>query len=172
MVLALIFFGIGQALKTWVFANEQVEGPSMQSTFQSGDRIIAFRHAKVERGDVVILKAPDEPDTYYIKRVIGLPGETVASRNDVMYINGKKLKEPYLDRKLSTGPLYTTNFSLKTLNLPKTTKDGRVPKNNYFVMGDHRDVSKDSRMIGFIPKSSIIGIVKWRYWPLNEMKTY
>lgn len=170
VILALIFFGIGQFLKTYVLANEQVQGPSMQPTFESGDRIIAYRHGDVEAGDVIILKAPDEPGAYYIKRVIGMPGDTVASKNDTTYVNGKKISEPYLKaykKQLPTGALYTTNFTLKSLGM-----GNKVPKNKYFVMGDHRNVSKDSRMIGYIPKSSVVGVVKLRYWPISDFKTF
>nr|WP_225423671.1 signal peptidase I [Agrilactobacillus yilanensis] len=170
IILALVFFGIGQFLKTYVLANEEVQGPSMQPTFETGDRIIAYRHGKVERGDVIVLKAPDEPGAYYIKRVIGMPGDTVSSKNDTTYINGKKYSEPYLTaykKKLTPGTLYTTNFTLKSLGM-----GNKVPKGEYFVMGDHRDVSKDSRMIGYIPKDSVVGVVKLRYWPISDLRTF
>lgn len=170
--LTVVFVGIVVLLFTFVLANDQVSGPSMQPTFESGDRIIALRHDKIDRGDIVILKAPDEPGALYIKRVIGMPGDTVQSKDDVMYINGKKYAQPFLktyESELPTGTLYTNNFSLKTL---ATTHTNKVPASSYFVMGDHRNVSKDSRMLGFIKKSSIVGVVKLRYWPLNQMRTF
>lgn len=169
-IMAAVFVGIIALLFTFVLANDQVSGPSMQPTFESGDRIIALRHASVQRGDIVILKAPDEPNTLYIKRVIGMPGNTVESKNDVMYINGKKYNQPFLkqyENELTNGTLYTENFSLESLSLGK-----RVPKDSYFVMGDHRNVSKDSRALGFIQKDAIIGVVKLRYWPLNQWRGF
>ena len=154
----------------YVLANETVSGPSMQPTFESNDRIIAVRHAKLQRGDIVILDAPDAPGELYIKRIIGMPGDTVEAKNDTIYINGKPLKEPYLTqykKKLPKGQLYTNNFTLK-----QVTGVSRVPKNSYFVMGDHRDVSKDSRYFGFVKRSAIIGEVKLRYYPFNQIKVF
>ncbi len=165
-----IFAGILFALFHFVWANARVQGPSMQPTFESNDRIIAVRHTQLRRGDIVILNAPDEPGAEYIKRIIGLPGDTVSSKNDTTYVNGRPIKEPYLDQyksKLPMGQLYTNNFTLKS-----TLGRKRVPKGCYFVMGDHRNVSKDSRIIGFIKRSAIIGKVEWRYYPLNKMKTF
>lgn len=174
VVILLVALGIGQLLTHFVLATEVVQGPSMQATFETGDRVIAYRHSKIERGDIVILKAPDEPGSLYIKRVIGLPGETVTSKNDTMYINGKKLAQPFLKSKYYTeahelGQLYTSNFTLKSLGIGN---GNTVPKGSYFVMGDHRNVSKDSRMIGYIKKDAIIGVVKLRYWPLSDFKTF
>lgn len=170
IVMVLIFMGIYFIIFRFFLSNETVSGPSMQPTFENGDRIIAVRHTKLQRGDIVILKAPDEPGALYIKRIIGLPGDTIESKNDVMYINGKPIKQPYLtqyEKKLPKGQLYTNNFTLKQILGVK-----RVPKDSYFVMGDHRNVSKDSRMIGFIKKSAIIGEVKLRYYPLNQIKYF
>lgn len=170
LLMVVIFMGIYFLLFRFVFSNETVSGPSMQPTFQDGDRIIAVRNFTPQRGDIVILKAPDEPGALYIKRIIGLPGDTIESKNDVMYINGKPIKQPYLTeykKKLPKGELYTNNFSLKQLY-----GINKVPKNCYFVMGDHRNVSKDSRMIGFIKRSAIVGEVKLRYYPFNQIKVF
>lgn len=189
---ALVVFLVVWGLKSFLIANDQVSGPSMQPTFQDKDRIIALRKANVHRKDVVVLEAPDQVNTLYIKRIIGMPGDTVESKNDVIYINGKKISQPFLENSYkkadnSVGANYTTDFTLKSLAkgpyysdiysdnsklLNQVKKDGRVPKGQYFVMGDHRDVSKDSRMIGFIKADKIVGVVKLRYWPLSEIKTF
>ena len=169
-ILAIIIIGLYLVVFRFLLANETISGPSMQPTFENNDRVIAVRHSKLSRGDIVILKAPDEPGALYIKRIIGVPGDSIKSKNDVMYINGKQIKEPYLTeykKKLSKGQLYTNNFSLEQLYHVK-----RVPKNCYFVMGDHRNVSKDSRMIGFIKRQDIIGEVKLRYFPFNQINWY
>ena len=96
--------------------------------------------------------------------------DTLQSKNDVMYINGKKYAQPFLkeyESELPSGTLYTEDFTLQSLGM-----GSKVPKDSYFVMGDHRNVSKDSRRIGYIKKSAIVGVVKLRYWPLNQMKVF
>ena len=96
VITVVVCMAIYFVLFKFVFANETVSGPSMQPTFESNDRIIAVRHSKLQRGDIVILKAPDEPGALYIKRIIGVPGDTIESKNDTLYVNGKKVAEPYL----------------------------------------------------------------------------
>lgn len=196
LILAAIFFGIFFVLNKYVFANLTVSGISMQPTFENNDRVIALRHAEIKEGDIVIVDAPDEPGAVYIKRVIGLPGDTIVSKNNQIYINGKKLNQPWLKagQKLIdngedgiSGTKYTNtqNFTLSSLaktqnyrqfytskQLKEMQKTNKVPANTYFVMGDHRSVSKDSRYIGTIPRSKIVGVVKLRYWPLNHITFY
>lgn len=168
----------------------------MQPNFYTGNHVISVRHAKVNRGDVIILQAPDEKNALYVKRVIGLPGDTLTSKNGTLYINGKLYKEPFLKKgNLMTEPLnsiyadmaysYTYSFSISSLAetpnwekfysksyLKKLQKTNRIPKDSYFVMGDHRTVSKDSREIGFIDRSKIVGRVSLRYLPLNKFTFY
>ena len=191
-IYAVFFLGF-----KFVLSNDRVSGPSMQPTFENGDKVIATRHSKLSRGDVIVLKAPDEANTFYIKRIIGLPGDTVVSKNNKIYINGKLYKEDFLDagKKVKEPDTslyackpysYTYNFTLSYLakNSPewqqrysssylnKVKKTNKVPAGTYFVMGDHRTVSKDSRIIGFIDKKSVIGEVKWRYWPLTRWTVF
>lgn len=191
-IYAVFFLGF-----KFILSNDRVSGPSMQPTFENGDKVIATRHSKLSRGDVIVLKAPDEANTFYIKRIIGLPGDTVVSKNNKIYINGKLYKEDFLDAgkkvkepdtSLYAGKpySYTYNFTLSSLakNSPewqqrysssylnKIKKTNKVPVGTYFVMGDHRTVSKDSRIIGFINKKSVIGEVKWRYWPLTRWTVF
>ncbi len=170
LLIFLVVFGTGLFLNRHVFALEQVAGPSMQPAFETGDRVVAVRNAQVHRGDIVILDAPDQPGALYIKRVIGLPGNTVSSNNDITYINGKSLKETYLTqfkRRLPNGDQYTQDFTLSSLSLA-----AKVPKNSYFVMGDHRNVSSDSRRFGYVKKSAIVGVVKMKFWPVSAFKFY
>lgn len=187
-IYAIFFLGF-----KYILSNDKVTGPSMQPTFENGDKVIAARHSNISRGDVIVLKAPDEAGSFYIKRVIGLPGDTVVSKNNKMYINGKLYKEDFLkagsklkepDTSLYAGKpySYTYDFTLSYLAknspeyktrysnsyLKKVEKTNKVPAGTYFVMGDHRTVSKDSRIIGFINKKSVIGEVKWRYWPFTR----
>ena len=170
IVLALVFLGAYFLVFRFVLSNEIVSGSSMEPTFKDGDRLIANRNPTINRYDVVVLDAPDSPGTLYIKRVIGLPGDTISSKNDVTYINGKAVKEPYLDeykKDLPEGQQFTADFSLQSIFGVE-----KVPADSYFVMGDNRNVSRDSRMIGFIKKSAIEGKVKFRYFPFTRMQFY
>ena len=170
-IIVIVIWAIFGIVFKFFLSNDTVSGPSMQPTFESGDRVISVRNTKLKRGDIVILNAPDEPGALYIKRIIGVPGDSISYKNDQLYINGKKVNESYLTEGKKEynikGQLYTNNFSLESLHL-----GNKVPKNSYFVMGDHRNVSKDSRYFGYVKKSAIVGKVIWRYWPLNKMQTY
>lgn len=152
MIAALVVVFIVQPVK--------VEGTSMLPRLHDGERIFVnkliyydeYRWApKIERGDIVVFWYPKDPSKSYIKRVIGLPGETVEVREGTVFINGAVLEEKYLDpsensSSASQGPL-------------------QVNLNYYFVMGDNRDNSSDSRSWGLVPKKYIYGKALLRYWP-------
>ena len=154
MIAALVVVFIVQPVK--------VEGTSMLPRLHDGERIFVnkliyydeYRWApKVERGDIVVFWYPEDPSKSYIKRVVGLPGDTVEVREGNVLINGTILEEKYLDPRenLSTrsqAPVY-------------------VKPNYYFVMGDNRDNSSDSRSWGLVPKKYIYGKALLRYWPLS-----
>lgn len=166
-IIFAILIGINYFIFNFFLSKNNVSGTSMQPTFENGDRVIAERHFHLKRNDIVILKAPDQRGAFYIKRVIGMPGDMVTSKNDKLYINGKQIPEPYLNndfekRAHELKQLYTNNFTLKR----------RVPNNSYFVMGDHRNVSKDSRFFGFVKRKSLVGRIIWCYWPLTRYKTF
>jgi signal peptidase I len=152
MVLALVMVFIIQPVK--------VEGTSMLPYLHDGERIFVnkliyyddFRWApKVYRGDIVVFWFPDDPSKSYIKRVVGLPGDTVEMREGSVLINGTVLEEKYLDPK--------ENLSTRS-QAPVYVKPGY-----YFVMGDNRDNSSDSRSWGLVPKKYIYGKALLRYWP-------
>ncbi|MFD1466011.1 signal peptidase I [Lapidilactobacillus mulanensis] len=166
IILAVVLFAGVQLVFRYVLAKDVVSGPSMETAYNDGDRLITNRLATIKRGSVVVLDAPNEPGTLYIKRVIGLPGDTVEAKNDQVYINGKKINEPYLTKYAVTGN-FTQDFTLSSL-LGRST----VPKDSYFVLGDNRPISKDSRRIGFIKKSAIKGVTRLRYWPLNKIQYF
>ncbi|WP_423253566.1 signal peptidase I [Melissococcus plutonius] len=152
-------------LRQFVFTPVVVRGHSMDPTLEDGERIIALKNTTIHRFDIVTFPAPDEKDRSYIKRVIGLPGETVAFKNDNLSINGKEVNEPYLDKfkgELTDGQPLTSDFTLNDIGASK------VPANSYFVMGDNRRNSKDSRIIGFIKKDTISGDVKFVFWPFSR----
>lgn len=192
VIIWAVLMGIFFLLFRFVLSNDTVSGPSMEPSFENGQRLISVRHAAIKRGEVVIVKAPDEPGALYIKRVIGLPGEKIVSKNNQIYINGKKLAQPWLaqgrkmeDTATDTSFVATQNFTMKSLarsrqfaqyytksQLTYINQQNRIPKGTYFVMGDHRSVSKDSRYIGTIKRKNIVGVVKLRYWPFNQFKVY
>lgn len=149
-------------LNNFVLINAKIPSGSMENTIKEGDRLIGNRLAYIKsdpkRGDIVIFKFPDDETQNYVKRVIGLPGETVRVENGQIYINNAKepLKEPYLKEKwtVETGPYLF-----------------QVPKDCYLVMGDNRNNSYDSRYWKntYVKKEKILGKAGFRYFPLNKM---
>ena len=141
-----------------------VSGASMYPTLHNGDRMVLSKVGDIHRFDVVILKAPDE-NVEYIKRVIGMPGDTVEMKNGVLYINGKKVDQPFINTEaLAKQTVFMDDFTLESL-----TGESKVPEGKYFVLGDNRGVSKDSRMIGFIDRSAIEGKAVFTIWPFGRI---
>jgi signal peptidase I len=153
VVLAVIlYFGISFAVQT-----VHVEGLSMFATLDDNDYLIAdkiaYRLHAPQRGDIVILRPPTDNSKDFIKRVIALPGEQLIVRDGRVFINGHLLNEPYL-------PEQWTVFN----NLSVT----KIPPNQYFVMGDNRNRSQDSRTFGPISRDRIDGRAWFRIWPINN----
>ena len=154
LVAAVIAF----VVNTFIIANSRVPSGSMENTIMTGDRVIGFRLSYLfsdpERGDVVIFHWPDDPSgkTYFVKRVIGLPGDTVQIVEGKVYINGNEepLDEPYLMEEMygSFGPY-------------------QVPEDSYFMLGDNRNSSRDSRAWEnkFVERDQLIAKVLFRYFP-------
>jgi signal peptidase I len=159
VVLAIIlYFGISFAVQA-----VHVEGLSMYATLDDNDYLIAnkidYRLHPPQRGDIIILRPPTDNSLDFIKRVIALPGERLLIRDGIVYINGHKLDEPYLPE------------AWTTLNNPApwSVGDGAViPANEYFVMGDNRNRSQDSRIFGPISRDRIDGRAWFRIWPLDH----
>jgi signal peptidase I len=161
VVLILCALGIALLIKTFLFQAFYIPSESMVPTLKVGDRVLvnklSYHLHPVHRGDIVVFTAPPGTETAQIKdlvkRVIGLPGETIEGRADGhVYIDGKQLKEPYLKgvRSKAFGPY-------------------RVPAHSYYVLGDNRQFSKDSTVFGPIPRSRIVGRVFVRIWPLSRL---
>ena len=158
VVLAVILYvGI-----SFVIQAVHVEGLSMYATLEDNDYLIAnkidYRLHGPERGDIVILRPPTTNSTDFIKRVIALPGERLLISRGTVYINGHKLEEPYL-------PEQWTNDTTWPLNSPNGQVMG---PNEYFVMGDNRNRSQDSRFFGPISRDRIDGKAWFRIWPLPD----
>ena len=147
----------------YVVSLQQVVGPSMSPTFESGDVLIldkiTKRFSDVNRGDIVSVNYADTK--YLIKRVVGMPGETIEFKNNTLYINNEPYKENYLPK----GAV-TDDFSINSLGY------NIIPEDMYLVLGDNRSNSQDSRdpKVGLIKKEDIIGFVRFQIWPLNKIK--
>ena len=140
-----------------------VSGASMYPTLHNGDRMILSKIGDINRFDVVVLKAPDE-NVEYIKRVIGMPGDTLELKQGVLYINGKKIEQPFINTEaLQKQTVFIDDFTLQSL-----TGETKIPEGKYFVMGDNRGVSRDSRMIGLIDRKAIAGKAVFTIWPMNQ----
>ena len=162
------FLVIGGALlaafliKTFLFQAFYIPSGSMEPTLHVGDRVLvnklSYTFGDIDRGDLVVFSRPDIPPDAatavrdLIKRVIGLPGDTVESRDGSMYVNGKPLDEPYL-------PAGTVSE-----NVPRQV----VPEGKVWAMGDNRTNSRDSRVLGFIDVDTIHGKAFVRIWPLGD----
>jgi signal peptidase I len=152
-------------IRSFLFTTITVNGDSMYPTFENRDRIIVNRMSEIERFDMVVFDAPDA-DELYIKRVIGLPGDSIEVKHDVLYINGKEVEEPYLEynKKESEFDFLTNDFTLE-----ETTGETVIPEEMLFVMGDNRLYSKDSRSFGLISNDALVGEAAFRYFPLDRL---
>lgn len=154
VVALLIFFGVQAIIESRV-----VEGSSMESNLYNGQRLIVVKAAywfgEPQRGDVIIFKHPDDPTRTLVKRVIGLPGERVEVKDGLVYINGSPLDEPYIK-------------GLEDTSCQGTYCNISIPAGQYFVMGDNREASSDSRYWGTVPREDIIGRVWLLYSQLSD----
>lgn len=141
----------------------QVTGNSMLPKFEDGEYIltdkVSYHFHPPERGNVIIFKAPKNQQKDFIKRVIGLPGEKIKIEKGAVFINGKKLNETYLNPNTVTLPQ----------SLITEGQEALVPLDEYFVLGDNRQHSSDSRDWGTVPWDLIIGKAWLRYWPINKI---
>lgn len=145
---------------TFVAQSFVVDGRSMNPTLHNGERLFVnkfiYRFHSPERGDIIVFSPRGAPEKKYIKRVIGLPGETVYFRDGRTYINGEPLSEEYINESMRPNP-----------------RTYQVPEDSVFVMGDNRNHSADSRMpgiVGYVDYDSISGKAFWVYWPLTKMR--
>jgi signal peptidase I len=161
-VVLAVAVGLAFAVRAFVLQTYFIPSPSMEPTLLVGDRILvdklSYHLHGVSRGDIVVFATPpkersDPTIKDLVKRVIGLPGDTVSSSGGRVYINGKPLLEPWLLKGTVTTGIATQ----------------RIPPNEYFVMGDNRSDSQDSRFFGPIPRSLIVGRVVVRIWPFSRI---
>ena len=144
----------------FIYQPVKVEGTSMMPGLTDQERIFINKYTyklgagSVEREDLVVFHYPYDPSQSYIKRIIGLPGDTIEIDNGTVYVNGKKLDEPYVPAE------YRDHVPLKKES---------VPADKYFVLGDHRSSSNDSRVWGFVDRKEIYGKAVFVYWPPDKI---
>jgi signal peptidase I len=167
----LRFGAMALLVTTFVIQPVRVEGTSMLPGLHDGERVLVNKFLypldgwptsglsigrPVKRGDVVVFYYPNDPSARYVKRVIGVPGDTVRIDEDgAVYVNGRQLEEPYLAGEYTQWPM----------SMPATT----VKEHYYFVLGDNRDNSSDSRTWGLVPEKYICGEAIFRFWPITEI---
>jgi len=143
---------------TFLYQPVRVEGTSMLPRLEDRDRLFinkfVYHFTAIERGDVVVFHYPRDPEKSYIKRVIALPGDTLRIDHGSVYVNGTLLREPYVPR------VYRDNRSVAEM---------LIPADNYFMMGDHRSISSDSRDFGPVDRSLIYGKAVFVYWPARDL---
>jgi signal peptidase I len=143
---------------TFLYQPVRVEGTSMQPELRDQDRLFinkfAYHFESISRGDVVVFHYPRDPEKSYIKRIIALPGDTLSIDEGRVFVNGKRVEESYVPRR------YRDTRSLVEMV---------IPSNEYFVMGDHRSISSDSRDFGPVERDLIYGKAEFVYWPADNM---
>lgn len=155
----VVFGAIFASIYLFVAQFHKVSGNSMVPTFHTGDYLItekvSYRFRDPKFGEIVVLKNPRDESQDFIKRIIAIPGDTLEIKNGIVYVNNQPLSEKYLPEGTSTkaGAFITEGTSLK------------VASNQYYVIGDNRDHSSDSREWGPAKKEEIVGRALFRYWP-------
>jgi len=152
-------------IRTYLVTPVIVRGNSMSKTLENGEILIlnkiTYKLEDIKRFDIVVVK--DMDDDLIIKRVIGIPGDSVEYKNEKLYINNKVIEEKY------------TNYIMEEFNVDSICKltdlecNGIIPDDMYLVLGDNREVSADSRVKGLIKKKQILGKTIFRIWPLNKI---
>ncbi|WP_422802869.1 signal peptidase I [Streptococcus sp. FT1-106] len=181
-----ILFMLAFGLSRWfIWQPVKVDGHSMDPTLANSERLIVIRTTSIDRFDIVVARETEDGQTKdIVKRVIGMPGDTISYKNDILYVNGKKVSETYLktyqkafkDDKLQSIYSYNSFFQQRAQTSTAFTTDASgnaeftviVPDGEYYLLGDDRIVSKDSREVGTFKRTAIIGEVKFRFWPLSS----
>ncbi|MRJ46831.1 signal peptidase I [Fundicoccus ignavus] len=164
IVIFLVMFLVILGVYKYIAEPFIVDGASMEYTLRSGERLWMLKLNNIDRFDVVIFPAPSDEEKLYVKRVIGVPGDTIAYENGELILNGEAMNEPYLAQKESE---FDGNFTYD-FTLEEITGEITVPEGKLFVMGDNRRNSLDGRRFGFIDADDVLGEADFIHWPLNE----
>lgn len=177
VVVAVVAVALALAVQAFLVKPFRIPSESMAGTLRPGDRVLVNRvvyHLRApHRGDVLVFHYPLDPSLYFIKRVVGVPGDTLQVRDGRLYMNGEPEVEPYVhhtagatDPTLAAAPVPGTTMQQPwSLAQPFT-----VPPGQYFVMGDNRTDSDDSRDWGTVPQADIVGEGFFLYWPPDHWR--
>ena len=153
----LLSIGVSAFIIIFLYQPVRVEGTSMLPGLEDSDRLfinkLAFRVGDIQRDDVVVFRYPRDETKSYIKRVIALPGDTLRIDHGTLYVNGRAVPEPYVPSRFADD---------------RSQPELRIPPNEYFVMGDHRIISSDSREFGPVNRNLIYGKAAFVYWPMDQ----
>ncbi len=154
----VISLGISAFIIIFLYQPVKVEGTSMMPGLEDQERIFinkfVYRIEPIERGDIVVFRYPRDPSKSYIKRVVGMPGDRVRIDAGLLYVNGVRVDEPYVPTRY-----------IDTRSSPEVV----VPQGCYFVLGDHRNMSNDSRDFGPVDSAYIYGKAVFGYWPMDRL---
>jgi signal peptidase I len=166
------------AVQAWLVKPYRIPSESMLDTLRPGDRVlvnrVVYRLHDPGRGDIIVFRYPHDPDVVFIKRVVGVPGDVLEVRDGRLYVNGREADDSFVhhtggraDPTVAEAPIAGS-----TLHDPWSLAEPyRVPDDAYFVMGDNRTDSDDSRVWGTVPRAAIVGEGLATYWPLSRLQT-
>lgn len=167
---SLVVILIALGFVTFVAKPSTVSGPSMEPNLQDKEHVWAFTRSPIHHGSVIVFDSygvdpVSSGHRLYVKRVIGLPGDTVTSDHGTIYVNDRPINQNYISQKQqdSTGSWNFKKLAKKN-KWQKNTDAVKVPQGCYFVLGDHRTVSNDSRYFGFVPQQNVVGVAKVFWW--------
>jgi len=153
-----ISLGISVFIIVFLYQPVKVEGTSMMPGLADQERIFinkyAYRLGAIERGDVVVFRYPGDGSKNYIKRIVGAPGDRIEIVRGAVLVNGRRLEEPYVPARFRDE---------------RSMSEVTVPEGRYFVLGDHRNLSSDSRDFGTVAREAIFGKAEFAYWPTGMM---
>ncbi|GGP09609.1 signal peptidase I [Oceanobacillus neutriphilus] len=167
-IVAVLLIAVFLVVRAFLFENYVVNGKSMEPTLYDGNLMmvntVTNNISNLHRFDVIVFHATEEND--YVKRVVGLPGETIEYKDDQLYVNGEYIPEDFLQEEKEN---VETELLTEDFTLLEVTGEETVPEDQIFVLGDNRGDSLDSRSIGFIPVDEVVGKVDITYWPVTEL---
>ncbi|WP_105124482.1 signal peptidase I [Streptococcus suis] len=187
--LLILFMLVIFASRYFLWDPVSVDGHSMDPTLQHQEKLVMFKTTSIDRFDIVVASETDSDgkEKLIVKRVVGMPGDTIRYENDVLYINDQEVDEPYLDEylaafqkdKLQEEYAYNKQFQAVAQAAQAFTQDANrsinfsvtVPEGQYYLLGDDRLVSLDSRSVGTFARNKIKGEVVFRFWPFNRVGT-